>query len=262
LGNLAYNNAPFAVTWVLDDWVPLNRTQRDWLRPRVESLMAWHRTRELPVYQTLLANAVRDVSKPPSATDIDQIYAESRRAVDRMVEKVLPDAVAFLQTLEPAQIDALERKFNADNQKLERDITAATTDAARKENREKRYVERYESWMGRLNAEQVDIVRREIATIPSSETFRLADRKRWQQEFLRLLRAKPDAAVLERELKVLLLSPELRRAPEYRAAWEAQQRAIIKLTANLLATATPRQQDAVRTKLNGYATDIAALVKA
>ncbi len=289
--SLAYNNAPMAVAYVVDDWVDLKSEQRAFLKSRVEALLAWHRASELPAYQQLLREAMARVapaqpsgqpanqfisqaaasttasiapagkSAPaPTVQDVSRLYAESRQAIDRVAEKAMPDIVAFMQTLTPDQINYLERKFAEDNAKLEKQMRAPL--AERKRARVKRYVERFEDWMGKLSPEQLALIQTRIEPLPFSEELRLADRQRWQSDLLKMLKSRPDAASIEREMRVLLLTPEVRRSAEYRARWTAQQDAVMNLTAELMAQATPKQRESVSKRLGSYANDLAGLLKA
>jgi hypothetical protein len=100
-----------------------------------------------------------------------------------------------------------------------------------------------------------------LEELPFSEELRLADRKRWQASLVALLKNNADSAVLARELRVLLLSPEQRRAADYRVKWEAQQQLVALLTVELLQIATAKQKQAVQRKLAGYAQDVSNLLK-
>jgi hypothetical protein len=256
---IAYNNAPTAITYVADDWFDLTPAQREWLKPRVEKLLAWHRANELPQYRQLIARAAERANGDVSVEEVNALYAESRRAVERMVETALPDMVGFLQQVDATQIEFLSRKFAKDNDKLAKEMKVSIEE--RRENRVKRYVERYESWMGTLSATQRDMIRTTVEALPFNEEARLADRRRWQGEFIAMLKSKPDAATLTREVRVLMLTPELRRDAAYQARWTAQQKTLTALTSQLMATATPDQRRAVQRKLNGYANDVSALLK-
>jgi len=288
--NLAYNNAPMAVAYVVDDWVDLKSEQRAFLKSRVESLLVWHRANELPAYQQLLREAMARVAPaPPSGQspnkfisqaaasttastapsgnsapgptvqDVSRLYAESRQAIERVAEKAMPDIVAFMQTLKPEQISYLERKFTEDNAKLEQQMRAPLVE--RKRARVTRYVERFEGWMGKLSPEQVALIQARVEPLPFSGELRLADRRRWQAELLAMLKSRPDAVTIEREMRVLLLTPEVRRSAEYRARWAAQQDVVMNLTAELMALATPKQRESVRKRLDGYVNDLAGLLK-
>jgi hypothetical protein len=292
--NLAYNNAPMAVAYVVDDWVDLKSDQRAFLKSRVEVLLAWHRTTELPAYQQLLREAMARVApaqpsgqpanqfisqaaasttaspasspnpaankvQAPTVQDVARLYSESRQAIERVTEKAMPDIVAFMQTLKPEQISYLERKFTEDNAKLEQQMRAPL--AERKRARVTRYVDRFEGWMGKLSPEQMALIQARVEPLPFSEELRLADRRRWQSELLAMLKSRPDAATIEREMRVLLLTPEVRRSAEYRARWSTQQDTVMSLTAELMALATPKQRESVRKRLDGYANDLAGLLK-
>ena len=257
--NLAYNNAPTAVAYVVDDWFDLTSAQRAWLKPRVESLVEWHRASELPTYRKLLNDAQEQVARPVAVEDIETFYGQSRLAAERLAEKAMPDLVAFLQLLEPKQIAFLERKLAADNDKLAKELKLGLEERRRK--RVERYVDRFEGWFGRLSPEQMAVLKTRVEEMPFSEELRLADRRRWQTGLVGMLKNKADSAVLANELRVLLLSPEQRRAAEYRAKWEMQQQLVTQLTAELLQIASPKQKQAVQRKLAGYAEDVSSLLK-
>jgi hypothetical protein len=257
--NLAYNNAPTAVAYVLDDWFDLTSAQRAWLKPRVESLVEWHRASELPTYRKLLNDAQEQVARPVAVEDIETFYGQSRLAAERLAEKAMPDLVGFLQLLEPKQIAFLERKLAADNDKLAKELKLGLEERRRK--RVERYLDRFEGWFGRLSPEQMAVLKTQVEEMPFSEELRLADRRRWQTGLVGMLKNKADSAVLANELRVLLLSPEQRRAAEYRAKWEMQQQLVTQLTAELLQIASPKQKQAVQRKLAGYAEDVSSLLK-
>ncbi len=257
--NLAYNNAPTAVAYVVDDWVDLNSTQRAWLKGRVEKLLDWHRSSELPTYRKLLADAHDQVAKPVAVAQLDGFYGHGKQAVERLTEKAMPDIVAFLQMLEPSQIAFLEKKLADENEKLASEMKLGL--AERRKKRVERYTDRFEGWFGRLSQEQLATLKARVEEMPFSEELRLADRKRWQTDFVGLLKNKSDAATLERELRILLLAPEQRRAEAYRVKWEMQQQIATRLTAELLQTASPKQRQSIQRKLAGYAEDVGGLLK-
>lgn len=257
--NLVYNNAPTAVAYVADDWFDLTSPQRAWLKLRVENLVDWHRASELPIYQKLLSDAHEQVVRPLAIEHIDLFYGQSRLAAERLAEKAIPDLVGFLQLLEPRQIAFLERKLASDNEKLANELKLGLEERRRK--RVERYVGRFEGWFGRLSPEQLGLLKTRLEEMPFSEELRLADRKRWQASLVALLKNNADSAVLARELRVLLLSPEQRRAADYRVKWEAQQQLVALLTVELLQIATAKQKQAVQRKLAGYAQDVSNLLK-
>jgi Family of unknown function (DUF6279) len=263
VANLAYNNAPMLVNYYVDDWLDLTPEQTDWLKPRVTKLLAWHRTNELPQYRKLLTSAsARVMQNGDRATvlrDVEKLYADSRQAADRLIVQAMPDIVSFMQQVEPAQLQVLEKKFAKDNDKLIKNLRVP--EARRVEQRNERYVERFEGWMGSLDSEQRAMISERLSSLPFTEELRFADRKRWQKEFLALTATKPDSEKLRMELNILLRTPEARRDTNYQSTWARQQQIIIELTADLLMSASPAQKQTIAKKLAGYSSDITSLLK-
>ncbi|HBX55541.1 MAG TPA: hypothetical protein DEH10_09155, partial [Pseudomonas sp.] len=46
---LAYRNLDWLVPWRLNDYLNLNSEQQAWLKPRIQSHLTWHCSRELPL---------------------------------------------------------------------------------------------------------------------------------------------------------------------------------------------------------------------
>jgi hypothetical protein len=260
VANLAYNNAPTVANYYVDEWFDLNAEQSAWLKPRVTKLMMWHRTNELPTYRTLLNEASQQLEKNTNPeAEIARFYASTRQAVDRLTLQAMPDMVAFLQTIESQQIANLEKKFATENEKLAKEIKL--TEDRRRAKRLERTIERYEAWMGKLSPPQLALINARITPLPLTEALRFADRQRWQKDFVALLNTKPNASLLESELRTLFLTPEKRRAKDYQTTWQRQQDEMMKLTAELINIASVKQKQAMQKKLAGYAEDLSGLLK-
>ena len=52
---MAYSNLAPMATWMVDDYVDLQGTQKDWVRERITRTMQWHRSTELPKGLTVRA---------------------------------------------------------------------------------------------------------------------------------------------------------------------------------------------------------------
>jgi Family of unknown function (DUF6279) len=258
VATIAYNNASTVISYAVGDYVDLTPEQEKWLRPRVEGLIAWHRANELPLYQRTIEDLKARAAGTIKAEDLDRLYATGRSLVDRATDRVLPDMVEFLLLLNYEQISKLENKLAKDNEKLAKELRAGSD--ALKKKRVERYGERFEDWMGKLTLIQKAQIRDVVADMAPLEEYRLADRKRWQADFLKLLRERPESGLFQRELRQLILAPEVKRDPAYQAEWGRQQKAIIDLGAAMMSGATERQRQRVQKRLAGYANDIAALL--
>jgi hypothetical protein len=262
LTTVAYNNAPTAVAYVVDDWVDLTPEQREWLKPRVNKLVAWHRSNELPQYRSVLNRASERLNSDAALTpeEINQFIVDARGAAMRLTEQAMPDMVAFLQKMSPEQITFLEKKYASENERMGKELKL--TPQARREARVKRYFERYEAWMCSLTPAQRETIRTAVEPLPFNDELRLEDRARWQREFIALLRTGPDEATLTRELRILMLTPDVRRSAEYQSRWTGLQKTMTSLTVELMISATPEQRRTIQRKLNGYASDVTSLLKA
>jgi Family of unknown function (DUF6279) len=259
LATVAYNNASTVVSYALSDYFDLSAEQEDWLRPRVEKLVAWHRNSELPAYRRTIEEARLRVAGPVKIEDMDALYAEGRTFASRATDRALPDVAEFLSQLSNEQIAKLEVKLAKDNEKLAKESRAGSE--VLKKKRVERYYERFEGWMGELTAEQKAQITAAVSAMPSLEDYRLADRKSRQTAFLKLLKQRPEPGVFQRELRQLILQPELKRDPAYTAEWDRQQKDILALAASLVSSASAEQRQRIQKKLSGYANDISNLLR-
>ena len=259
LATVAYNNAPTVLIYALNDYFDLTTEQEEWLKPRLNRFIEWHRATELPAYRRLLDDATRQVGEGARAEDARVLYENGRTRVARAGDRALPDLAAFLLQLEPRQIAHLEKKLAADNRQMAEE--AAVPLATRQQKRVEKAVERYEEWFGSLSAAQAAKIRAAMAALSPLDAMRLADRKRRQAEFIALLKAAPELAVVKTEFRRMLLQPERGRDPAYQAEFDRQTEATVMLVMSLLAEATPGQRARVQKRLNGYAEDIGSLLR-
>jgi Family of unknown function (DUF6279) len=259
LATVAYNNAATVVNYALSDYFDLTAEQEDWLRPRVEKLVAWHRSNELPAYRRTIEEARSRVAGPVKLEDLDGLYANGRTFVGRATDRALPDIAEFLSQLSPEQIAKLEVKLAKENDKLAKESRVGTDTLKKK--RVERYHQRFEDWMGELTAEQKAQISAVVSGMVSLEDYRLADRKARQAEFLKLIKQRPEPATFQCELRQLILQPELKRDPAYTAEWERQQKEILILGATMVSGASAEQRQRIQKKLSGYANDISILLR-
>ena len=192
---VAYNNAVFAATWVVDDWFDLHDGQRDWVKGRLGRLLAWHRANELPAYERLLQDTAARAATRIDADDARRIYREMRDLYHRTLRQAIPDVADFLLQVHPEQVAHLERKFAEDNARVVKESVKDTREE-RLEARARRYLERVEDWTGRLSAAQRDQVRARVVAIEDTTEERLGDRRFRQSETIALIRAKPSREAL------------------------------------------------------------------
>lgn len=258
---VAYDNAPFAAAWMVDDWFDLHDGQRDWVKERLARLHGWHRASEMPAYERLLAATAARAARGLSADDARQVHREMRALWLRLVRRAIPDMADFLLQLHPEQVVFLARKFDEDNERTVRESVRGTPQD-RLERRQKRYLERIEDWTGRLAPAQRDVVRARVAAMGDLTDEWLGDRRFRQSETIALLRSKPTRAQLEAGLTRLLVDSGSWRRPEYVAKMKARDEQVFAMVADLDATLTAEQRGKLHRRLAGYAADAAYLAVA
>lgn len=261
LTRVAYNNAAFAGTWVVDDWFDLHDGQREWVKERFARLLAWHRTTELPEYERLLQDTAARAATRLTAEDARRVHGQMRALYHRLVRRAIPDAADFLLQLHPEQVGHLARKFEEDNAKLVKESVKGTP-AERLAARTARYVDRIEDWTGRLSASQRELVKARVAAIPDMSDEWMGDRRFRQAETLALIRARPSREAAIEALTRILVDTDSWRRPEYAAKLRARDEAVFSLIAALDASLTPEQRGKLHRRLAGYAADVAYLMVA
>jgi hypothetical protein len=258
---VAYTNAPFAATWVVDDWFDLQDGQRDWVKARMGRFMAWHRESELPAYERLLQDTAARAATRLTEEDMRRVWREMRLLYQRAMRQAIPDMADFLLQVQPGQVEYLERRFREDNEKAARESVRGTP-AERREARAKRYVERIDDWTGRLSAAQRDLVASRVAAMEDLAEEWMGDRRFRQSETLRLVRARPSREAMVAGLTRILIDTDAWRRPDYVAKLKARDEQVIAMLAALDATLTAEQRAKLHRKLGGYAADVAYLMVA
>lgn len=258
---VAYNNAPFAVAWMVDDWVDLHDGQGEWVRSRIARLQAWHRANELPEYERLLQETAARAALRIAEDDARRIYSELRVLYHRTLRKSIPDIADFLLQVHPEQVQYLERKFAEDNAKAMKENLKGTPQD-RREARAKRFIDRFEDWTGRLSASQRDLVRARVLAMEDLTEEWMGDRRYRQAETLALVRARPARERMIAGLTRLLIDSDSWRRPEYAAKQKLRDEHMFALIAALDATLTPEQRGKLHRRVSGYAADVAYLMVA
>jgi len=261
VGRFAYNNASPVVTYMVDDYFDLSGNQEGWVRTRFERLQAWHRTHELPAYEQDLRNAVSRTERALTIDDARWVNKTLRGYYKRMVEQALPDMADLVMQLDAEQAQHFEQRFAKESAKIERE-TAKGNAAEREKKRAEKLVDQVETYTGRLDEHQRDLVHARVHFMTDVSALRLADRQRRQQLVVELVRSKPSKPEMVNGLRKLLVDTDGWRNPEYTKAIARRDEEMAEMMVQLAATWTPDQREHVQKKLRGYLTDVSALIAA
>ena len=262
---LAYSNAPLAyqnlapmATWMVDDYVDLQGTQKDWVRERLSRVMAWHRANELPQYRHFLEHVLQESTEPFTVQEIGDAYGDLRNHYHLMVEHLLPDVADFFRQLDFDQVAQMEKKFADDNRKFMKEATSGTP-SERLKRRADKFAQHLDGWLGHVTPEQKTIVLQRLELIPDFAEDRLADRKYRQAETLALIRSHASKEAMVAGLRRLLIDTESWRRPEFQQRMRERDQRTFELLAALSRTLVPDQRAYLQARIRRYMQDITSL---
>lgn len=259
---IGYNNADTLALIQLNSYVDLTSDQEVTVKERLNALLGWHRSTQLRDYAAFIDRARAKLTGDVTAADVIEFNQQLNARMLTVGDKAAPDIAYVALTLTPDQIDRAAKK-TADSAAKERRELARHSEKEPGAERVKKYGERAESWFGRLNDAQKEIIRKSFATRPNEATWWIDERERRQREFIALLRKihaeQPSEDTAARWFRTYF--KHLNQAPdgERRARMETYRRHSAELVAQLINSATPEQRAHLDKKLADYAQDFRSL---
>jgi len=257
---LGYNNAPDLTYWWMDGYLDFDSAQAQRLRADLQDLQDWHRKEELPAYAELLNSLQPLAGQQVSAEQICALYGNIEARLLVTADRMMPTAVAVVQTLKPEQLVHLSKAWDKRNQEWREDWLDGTP-AERAKYRLKKMVERAESFYGRIQGPQVA----QLSSLLDNSGFDAAtqyrETLRRQQDIVQTLKSARGGndVLVQTELRALLArslhSPDA-ALRQYQDRLRLQSCATI---AALHSTATPAQRSKLAQTLKNYEGDARAL---
>ena len=252
---LGYTTLPEVAYWWLDGFVDFDEGQRQPVREDIARVHAWHRAEELPRYVAVLQQVERLAATDFTPAQACALEPSLRERVSALLRGIEPYATAHALTLQPPQIQHIQRKYEQRN----RDYTKEWVRLGRSdllEKREKEIVQRAEMVYGSLNDRQVAVLRDHLRASVFSPATALKERQRRQQDTIAVLQrvsnqgvAIGDArAAVRGLLDRYIASPE----PGYRAYVDTLRLETCRLIAALHDAATAEQRDTAVHRLRGW----------
>lgn len=234
--------------------VSLEDLQSQQLRNSLRAFHEWHRGTELPRYARFAQDLARDAARPLGRARIDAARVELEALWRDAVARGADDAARFLAGLSAAQRDEFFASLGEDDGEL-REEYCETPLPKRQREQLADIVDLAEDWVGSLTAAQRELLRVRLAALQPTGCRWVDSRIRVRTAFRELAeRGTADPAYYEK-MRRLMLNPEERWDPAYRAAFDANRDAFIDMLAELDASLTLRQRAQLSAKFAGYARD-------
>ncbi len=237
---LVYEFADKLVLYNVEENFDLDKPQRDRLKEQVAAYFRWHRKNILPAYADFLTSVADSARDGLRADEIQAGFARYQDLYRRTLEPVPEKAAAFLQALEPAQVDAWMERQRKKNRKLRKDFSGSAEE--RLEHRAKKIIDELEDWTGRLSKEQRSRIHALNGTLPWNGELWLDLREQVQERAADLARRKAPGDSLRSVLEAYFLREESLKSPEYRQRSRESERRIATLILQIHALLTPEQR--------------------
>ncbi len=258
---LGYNNADTLLLHALDRYVSLTDDQEHMVRRRVESLMAWHRATQLSDYAAFIQHTRGRLDGEVTQAEVLGFNEGLNARLVALGERAAPDAAALALTLTASQIDQIERKLIDDNVKARKDSARELKQAV--DERAKKYAERSEFWLGKLNEEQMQLVRASLANRPVDSLYWIEARERRTRDLVTLLRRieaeRPSEDTAAQWFRAYFRELARPSNADQRMRADAFRRDNAELVAQLVNGASPQQRAHLDRRLSGFAAEFVQL---
>lgn len=253
---LAYRNLDWLVPWRLNDYLNLDRQQRAWLKPRVQTHLQWHCSAELPRYIEWLHTTESILAQPqPDSAQLLEQFAQFDAALKRIGVEITPTAIELLQGLSEQQVREFYAALDEDNLEDRQDFLDPPL-ATQLSERQTRMQERLRPWLGRLNTAQTEHIATWANSLGEQNRLWLENRQLWQAE-LRKVVAERDSADFAERLTPLLQQRERYYSDEYRASYGRSRQALATLFSQLLRSSDEAQRERLSHRLRDLRRDLA-----
>lgn len=256
---VGYGQLDTYAAWTADRYFDLDAGQRQEFLKRFDRLHAWHRYEQLPDYVAFLGETKSRVQRGITRDDVAWVTEGAKARYRAIVAQMARDSAAMLATLTPAQLEALQRRWDYDNQRFIREYRLEDGIEEQRQARVERLLSRIEDWTGNLSTEQESRISAMAGELPLIHDLRHEDRLRRQREFLELLSRRRNSQRFARELRDWLANWEKGRDPEYHRVfgeWERKQAEFYVAVNRML---TPQQRTTVLERLQRYMDDFTRL---
>jgi hypothetical protein len=259
---LGYNNLDDVAYWWLDSYLDFTDAQSPRVRADLAHLHLWHRSTELPRLADMLQRMEQMVAGEAAPAQACAFVAEIRERLDAAAERAEPAVVSLAMSLEPAQLQHLERKYRKNDTEYRKEWLELTP-GEQKDKRFKQVIDRSEMIYGRLGDEQRAVVRQQLDQSVFDPRRILAERERRQQDALQTLRKVTAPGVSVAEARTLMRGYLERSQNSPDPAWRAYQDALIQEGCRSFAAAhaatTPSQRETAVRRLRAYQRDLREL---
>lgn len=265
---LGYNNSASIAHTYLTSKVDFDADQSALMKSSLRELVQWHRNAELPlladelqIAKTTLATGNGPI-KPVNAAQVQALNESIRESLRRTANTAAPVIAKNMLGLWPNQIADIQAALDDSNIKYKEERLAAS-EAERIEKSTERMTERFERWLGSLNAQQIARIKEWAKNDIQNPGERFKTRLDLQKKFMLLVEKSAnkqiDQPALSQEISTLLNAWQTPASPTEKASFTTRQQATTRLVVDVLNMASSSQRNNAAERAASWAEDFQIL---
>ena len=260
---LAYNNGDTLLYWWLDGYVDLTSDQKGVVQKEIDKLFSWHRKTQLNDYVQILQTGQKQLAGNLTAADLQADYDDIKNRTQKLLLKAAPELAGLATSLEPDQIENLEKKFASNLDDFRKKNMKGSKEDQQKF-RYKKSMEQFELWFGKFSKAQEEEIRKASDARPLDNEIWLNERKRRQNAILTLVR-KVQQEKLSKEATIPLINTLIKDSfnrlenSEHKQFFEASEQGSLQLILTVVKIATPEQKAHAQKRMQGWIDDFRSL---
>ncbi|MCC2615444.1 DUF6279 family lipoprotein [Aestuariibacter halophilus] len=257
----AYNNLDWLLYWYLDDYVDLQRDQKQVFDQQLDTWLQWHRAEELGAYRNHLNDLREDLSQPHiSAETLLAHMNRGRGHWERFRDRIVPGLAEFSPRLSDEQVNQLFDELEEQNRKNEQERYEGT-EQERQAQRVEDLQDQVKGYIGRLTDSQKVLIAEHAPLFESSFDGWIQYRRQIQAKARALFDARHDNPAFVAELKALMLDPDQEKSDEYVAISNRNRARFAQLASQLHDTLTDKQRKRLLGEIDDLIDDLTTLIE-
>lgn len=251
---LIYNQLDWLLPWYMDDLVSISTEQEALLDARLEPLLHWHKTDQLPVYAAFIGCIEQKAADGLDAEEIDFALSSIRLLSDQLLLEIYPPLSELLQQLSDEQVNELFNNLKQQNHEFQ-ERYIETSEKRQRQRRAEEMTKNIERWTRELNDQQIERIELWADRYHLLGAAFLESRLQWQAQFRQILTHRDDLENTQAALKSLLVGRNPRFDQQDQAYYEQNLQLLKQLITDLDQSLSSYQRQRFLQKLEEYRED-------
>jgi uncharacterized protein DUF6279 len=255
--SFAYNHLDKLIPWYLNDYVDLDREQKQLLKARLVPVLDWHRSEELQRYIAILDKIENDLAGRIDAAVVQSWLEDFVAAADRLQLSAVDTALQLGETMSDEQLRDFITRLWERQAELEQEYLQRNAEQYSKESYQS-IEKNLRRFSGHLTTAQKQRLRQASDSLLRFDTVWLADRQQWLQKLELLLERK---AGWQTAIMTTHIQRAQNRTSEYQNIMEQNINTITVAIAEILMQFDQKQETRMKKKIRNLRKDIYELME-